>query len=99
MKKLLLPLIISGALFSGYTSANTGEVQFIGAVTSETCDINTEVGGLVKSTIDLGQMTTADKTGDYIDFDLVPRTEECLKRRVVKSVGRALDLLIPGWQI
>lgn len=88
MKKLLLPLIISGALFSGYTSANTGEVQFIGSVTSETCDINTEIGGLIKSTIDLGQMTTEDKTGDYVDFDLVPRSEECLK----KTSGQV------GWQ-
>ncbi|MGR6439113.1 hypothetical protein ACU42Y_11310 [Proteus mirabilis] len=31
MKKLLLPLVMSSALFSGYTLANTGEVQFIGA--------------------------------------------------------------------
>lgn len=80
MKKLLLPAIISISLLSGYTSANTGEVQFIGAVTSETCDIDTEVGGLVKSTIDLGKMTTADTYGDYVNFELVPRTEECLKK-------------------
>lgn len=88
MKKLLLPLIMSSALFGGYTFANTGEVQFIGAVTSETCDIDTEVGGLVKSTIDLGKMTTADKNGDYVEFDLVPRTDECLK----KTNGQV------GWQ-
>ncbi len=88
MKKLLLPLIISSALFSGYTTANTGEVQFIGAVTSETCDIDTEIGGLVKSTIDLGKMTTADTNGDSVNFDLVPRSEDCLK----KTSGQV------GWQ-
>lgn len=98
MKKLLLPLMVSGVLFSGYTFANTGEVQFIGAVTSETCDIDTEVGGLVKSTIDLGQMTTADKNGDYVEFDLVPRTDECLKKLAAKWVGRAQGLLTQALQ-
>ncbi|HFU3231298.1 TPA: fimbrial protein [Proteus mirabilis] len=88
MKKLLLPLVMSSALFSGYTLANTGEVQFIGAVTSETCDIDTEIGGLVKSTIDLGKMTTADTNGKYVEFELVPRTDECLK----KTSGQV------GWQ-
>ncbi|HHN8583332.1 MULTISPECIES: fimbrial protein [Providencia] len=88
MKKLLLPAIIGVTLLGGYASANTGEVQFIGAVTSETCDIDTEIGGLVKSTIDLGKMTTADTHGDYVDFELVPRTDECLK----KTSGQV------GWQ-
>ncbi|HGN0869387.1 TPA: fimbrial protein [Providencia alcalifaciens] len=88
MKKILLPLICSSVLLSGAAFANTGEVQFIGAVTSATCDIDTEVGGLVKSTIDLGKMTTADTNGDYVEFSLVPRTDECLK----KTNGQV------GWQ-
>lgn len=94
MKKLLLPLVMSSALFSGYTLANTGEVQFIGAVTSETCDIDTEIGGLVKSTIDLGKMTTTDTNGKYVEFELVPRTDECLKKPVAKLVGKVQVLLI-----
>ncbi|GKX64275.1 fimbrial protein [Pragia fontium] len=80
MNKLLLGVIISGSLFSGYALANTGEVQFIGSVTSETCDIDTEIGGLVKSTIDLGTMTTSDTKGKEVAFSLVPRSEECLKK-------------------
>lgn len=81
MKKLFLGAIISTSLFSGYAfSENTGEVQFIGSVTAATCDIDTEVGGLVKSTIDLGKMTTQDTSGEYVEFSLVPRTEECLKK-------------------
>ncbi|AKJ43575.1 fimbrial protein [Pragia fontium] len=80
MNKLLLGIIISGSLFSGYASANTGEVQFIGSVTSETCDIDTEVDGLIKSTIDLKSMKPSDKKGEEVEFSLVPRTEECLKK-------------------
>ncbi|SUB84081.1 fimbrial protein PefA [Pragia fontium] len=96
MKKLL-PAIIISSLFSGYALAdaeetgsdtNTGQVQFIGAVTSETCDIDVEVGGLKQSTVDLKSMKPSEKQGKEVEFSLVPRTEECLK----KTSGEV------GWQ-
>ncbi|EBT2497843.1 TPA: fimbrial protein [Salmonella enterica] len=67
-------------------SANTGEVQFIGAVTDTTCNINPEVDGVMKSTIQLGTMKTDGSGTQDVYFNLVPDTEDCLKKTSA-SVG------------
>lgn len=67
-------------------SANTGEVQFIGAVSDTTCNINPEVDGIMKNTIQLGTMKL-DGTGvQPVNFNLVPDTNECLEKTSA-SVG------------
>lgn len=61
-------------------SANTGEVQFIGAVTDTTCVINPEVDGLIKSTIQLGTMKPDGSNAKEVFFNLVPETADCLSK-------------------
>lgn len=60
--------------------ANTGEVQFIGAVTDTTCVINPEVDGLVKSTIQLGTMKVDGSAAKEVYFNLVPESVDCLNK-------------------
>lgn len=80
MKKLAIATLVISVMASGAALANTGEVQFIGAVTDTTCNISPEVDGALKNTIDLGTMLTTDVTGTEIAFKLVPDTAECLAK-------------------
>lgn len=86
MKKLAIATLVMGAMASGAALANTGEVQFIGAVTDTTCNISPEVGGALKNTIELGTMLTTDTAGTEVAFKLVPDTKECLDKTSA-SVG------------
>ncbi|ELF95376.1 hypothetical protein [Escherichia coli] len=76
MKKLIIASAIAMTMASGAAMAATatnnmsGEVQFIGSVTAETCDLVPSVGGATKNTIDLGTVT-ANETGNPVDFALV----------------------------
>ncbi|EAA0698994.1 fimbrial protein [Salmonella enterica] len=82
MKKTLVVSAIALG-FMGVTSiasANTGEVQFIGAVTDTTCNISPEVDGVMKSTIQLGTMKTDGTGAQEINFKLVPDTQACLDK-------------------
>ncbi|EIP0297783.1 fimbrial protein [Salmonella enterica] len=72
--------------FSGVASANTGEVQFIGAVTDTTCNINPEVDGIMKSTIQLGTMKLDGTGAQDVHFNLVPDSKDCLDKTSA-SVG------------
>lgn len=87
MKKIVASAIAMSLLaLTGSATANTGQVEFIGSVTDQTCNIYPEVGGLVKSTIDLGTMK-ADGTGaQEVKFKLVPDSKECLDKTSA-SVG------------
>lgn len=82
MKKLLIvsamAIGMSGVVSTA--SANTGEVQFIGAVTDTTCNINPEVDGVMKSTIQLGTMKLDGTGAQMVNFNLVPDTDECLEK-------------------
>lgn len=82
MKKTIsisaITLALMGVISSSY--ANTGEVQFIGAVTDTTCVINPEVDGLVKSTIQLGTMKVDGTAAKEVYFNLVPETRDCLEK-------------------
>lgn len=63
MKKNLLTIsalamvVMSGSVIAGQ---NSGNIQFVGSVTSKTCDIVTDVNGATKDVINLG--TTAIST-------------------------------------
>ncbi|EBC5055218.1 fimbrial protein [Salmonella enterica] len=72
--------------FSSIASANTGEVQFIGAVTDTTCNITPEVDGVMKSTIQLGTMRADGSGAKEVNFKLVPDKKECLDKTSA-SVG------------
>lgn len=82
MKKVIsLSAIALGMIaMMNSASANTGEVQFIGAVTDTTCVINPEVDGLVKSTIQLGTMKLDGTGAKEVLFNLVPTTKDCLDK-------------------
>lgn len=82
MKKLFIVSAIAIGMFGivNTVSANTGEVQFIGAVTDTTCNINPEVDGFMKSTIQLGTMKLDGTGAQAVNFNLVPDTDECLAK-------------------
>ncbi len=88
MKKHFISALVVSALASSVASANTGEVRFIGSVTSETCKFTTQVNGAVKDTIDLGTMSEKDTQGKPVAFSLVPDDAKCLN----KTNG------VVGWQ-
>lgn len=71
--KITFAALALGAVISGSALANTGTVNFIGAITDTTCDIVGEQDGAQGSTIDLGTYTVAAVnagTTDIIDFSL-----------------------------
>lgn len=86
MKQMAIAAAIISALGMGAASANTGEVQFIGAVTDTTCNINPVVNGAVKNTIDLGTMKVDGTGADEVAFELVPDSQACLDKTSA-SVG------------
>ena len=88
MKKLFIVPVVAIGMFGivSTVSANTGEVQFIGAVTDTTCNINPEVDGIMKSTIQLGTMKTDGTGAQAVNFNLVPDKAECLEKTSA-SVG------------
>ena len=78
VKKITASAIaLSLVALSGSATANTGQVEFIGSVTDQTCNIYPEVGGLVKSTIELGTMKTDGSGAQEVNFKLVPDAQEC----------------------
>lgn len=87
MKAITASAIAMGLLaLTNSATANTGQVEFIGSVTDQTCDIYPEVGGLMKSTIDLGTMKTDGSGAQEVNFKLVPDTQACLDKTSA-SVG------------
>ncbi|MDR9891415.1 fimbrial protein [Pseudenterobacter timonensis] len=87
MKQITASAIAMSLLvLANSATANTGQVEFIGAVTDQTCNIYPEVGGLIKSTIDLGTMKTDGTGAQEVNFKLVPDTQECLEKTSA-SVG------------
>ncbi len=72
MNKSFIASVLALGFVSGMANAagQTGEVQFIGVVTQNTCDIVPEIdGSLSKNVIDLGTVSPGD-TGDYKNFAL-----------------------------
>ncbi|EFD0578713.1 fimbrial protein [Escherichia coli] len=72
MNKSIIASILAFGMVSGaaHAAGQTGEVQFIGVVTQNTCDIVPEVGGsLSKNVIDLGTVAPG-VTGEYKNFAL-----------------------------
>ncbi|ECN9266965.1 fimbrial protein [Salmonella enterica subsp. enterica serovar Typhimurium] len=82
MKKIIVASALALGLMSNVASANTGEVQFIGAVTDQTCNIYPEVDGVIKSTIDLGTMKPDGSGTKEVNFRLIPDPSEadCLTK-------------------
>lgn len=75
MKKGIIASVIALSMASGmaHAAGQTGEVQFIGAVTQNTCDIVPEIdGAMSKNVIDLGTVVpnTLDANLVYKDFAL-----------------------------
>lgn len=72
MNKSIIASILALGLVSGmaHAAGQTGEVQFIGVVTQNTCDIVPEVDGtLSKNVIDLGTVSP-NAVGSYKNFAL-----------------------------
>lgn len=90
-KRFLTALVVSALTSTAAFAGSTGEVRFIGSVTTATCDFVAEVDGAVKDTIDLGTMAVNDTEGRTITFHLTPKgtnVSECL----TKTNGEV------GWQ-
>ena len=82
MKKLVLGSAILAVL--GMTStamaANSGTVNFTGAVSSATCDLKvTNASGAEIPTVDLGTVSTTG-TPASVQFKLVPSDNACLAK-------------------
>ncbi|WP_105263811.1 MULTISPECIES: fimbrial protein [unclassified Escherichia] len=84
MKKLVLGSAILAVLGMASTAmaANSGTVNFTGAVTTATCDLSVQDGaGANISSVDLGTLmnnSTAD--GTAVSFKLVPQDAACLAK-------------------
>lgn len=76
-KRFLTALVVSALTSTAAFAGNTGEVRFIGSVTTATCNFNAEVNGVVKDTIDLGTMSVNDNEGSLINFSLAPDNQDC----------------------
>ncbi|MHC9060968.1 fimbrial protein [Pantoea sp. y20] len=78
-KIAFIPLFVAVA-FAQQASANSGDIQFVGSVSTQTCDIKPVVGGTTKNDIDLGTIEytsaslKADNNGKVVSFSLVPAT-------------------------
>lgn len=69
MKKVLILSTLALACFSGTASAASGEIQFLGAVNSVTCDVDVVVGGSINKLIQLGT-AKVNTAGTPIAFSL-----------------------------
>lgn len=72
LKSFFIPSIIAIATLSGVVhAADSGEVNFLGAVTAKTCDIETSVAGAVNNVVQLGSVVAGGAIpGQEIEFSL-----------------------------
>lgn len=84
LKKTIIAAALSAGLFSSISSANTGIINFTGAISSSTCDFNVAVDGVMSpaGVVDLGTFKAADVTsvgefGTAKKVSLVPDTASC----------------------
>ncbi|MFM1001192.1 fimbrial protein [Yersinia enterocolitica] len=73
MKKSIIASVVALGLVGGTAHAASNEVQFWGAVTAETCDLQPEFndGGMISNIVNLGSVK-ATGTGNPVDFALKP---------------------------
>ncbi|EKF9536999.1 fimbrial protein [Escherichia coli] len=73
MKKLMIASAIAMTMTAGSAMASHGEVQFLGSVTAQTCDLEPEVNGAINKLIQLG---TATVNGDAKPVDFVLKAKD-----------------------
>nr|WP_127645079.1 fimbrial protein [Pantoea agglomerans] len=77
-KKNVFTSLLLVVAFAQQASANSGDIQFVGSVSTQTCDIKPVVGGTTKNDIDLGNIeytaaaAKAVNNGKVVSFSLVP---------------------------
>lgn len=59
MKKLIIASVIASAFGASTSIAAPVDVNFVGNITSQTCDLGVSVGGANSTTVDLGSATRA----------------------------------------
>lgn len=70
LKNIILSSAVAAAMMSGFAhAADNGEVSFLGAVTSKTCDIEVTVGGSVNNLVQLGN-TAKGQSSVPVPFEL-----------------------------
>lgn len=85
MKKLILGsaiVAILGVASNAMAAPNTGTVNFIGTVSTATCELSLQdSSGSGVTNINLGTLSTAS-TGNAtaVNFKLVPQTDDCIKK-------------------
>ena len=78
LKNVILPSVMAAAMLSGFAhAADHGDISFLGAVTSKTCDIETEVEGAVKNLVQLGNVTVG-ATSAPVEFMLKLKDPTCV---------------------
>lgn len=84
MKKLILGsaiLAVLGVASNAMAAPNTGTVNFTGAVSSATCDIELkDSAGSDISAVDLGTIGTTATSGTVVNFKLIPKDNTCLTK-------------------
>lgn len=83
-KQIILAAAISAGVIAGSASANTGVINFTGAISSSSCDFNVAVDGVVSPTgvVDIGTYKASDVTnagvfGTAKNVSLIPDPASC----------------------
>ncbi|CAD5569010.1 fimbrial protein [Escherichia coli] len=65
LKNIVLSSAVAAVMMSGFANAaDNGEVAFLGAVTAQTCDIETSVDGAVTNLVQLGSVATGGQKSE-----------------------------------
>lgn len=101
MKKLVLGSAILAVLgmTSSAMAANSGTVNFTGAVSKATCNLSVQnTAGANIANVDLGVLSSTSTTGDgtAVNFKLVPQEPTCLTEKTATMVWTSPTLIATG---
>ncbi len=100
MKKLILGsaiMAVLGVASNAMAAPNTGTVNFIGSVSTATCEINvTDSAGAQVSNVNLGTLANTGTTGQQVAFKLVPTDQTCLGKTQANITWSSPTLMATG---
>ena len=100
MKKLILGsaiLAVLGVASNAMAAPNTGTVNFNGAVSSATCNIDLkDATGSNISAVDLGTIATTAAAGTVVNFKLIPKEPTCLTKAAATMTWNSPTLNATG---
>ncbi|MHA6633706.1 fimbrial protein [Citrobacter farmeri] len=100
MKKLILGsaiLAVLGVASNAMAAPNTGTVNFTGAVSTATCNIDLkDSAGSNISAVDLGTIATTATAGTVVNFKLIPQEPACLTKAAATMTWNSPTLNATG---